>query len=244
MAHTSQNSHSDPKIILGVAAHPDDLEFSAGGAIAGWIKRGATAYFLVLTDGSKGAAGASADRAHTATTRQLEQREAARRMGVSDVFFCNYEDGALTVSMDVKKDIVRVIRSVRPDTVITMDPTVVYDAERGTINHPDHRAAGQAVLDAVYPLARDVLNFPDLKDEHMQPHNVATVLLTNPREYNFFVDISTTLGQKIHALLAHKSQIQDSSDVSKTLTTIAAQTGKSCGMASAEGFARIDVVAS
>jgi LmbE family N-acetylglucosaminyl deacetylase len=231
-----------PKVVLGVAAHPDDLDFGSAGTIAAWTKQGVKVYYLVLTNGNKGSSDLSADPAALTQMRRQEQRDAAKLLGVEDVFFCDYEDGALMVTMDVKRDIARVIRTVRPDTVITMDPSMLYDESRGFINHPDHRAAGQSALDAVFPLARDHLSLPELfKDEGLKPHNVATVLLTNFQKQNFFVDITDTFETKLAAIEAHSSQIPDIQNMCEWMRQFAEKSGETAGYSLAEGFLRIDV---
>lgn len=231
-----------PKVVLGVAAHPDDLDFGSAGTVASWAAEGAEVYYLILTNGNKGSADLHADPKALMETRRAEQREAARILGVRDVFFCDYEDGCLTCDMDVKRDIVRVIRKVRPDAVICMDPTMVYDVERGFINHPDHRAAGQAALDAVYPLARDHLSLPELyTDEGLAPHNVSTVYMVNFQNQNTFIDITDTFDRKMQALAAHDSQIPDFKRAENLMRDIAEAIGEKCGAKFAEGFLRIDV---
>src|SRR3990167_3444387 len=147
---TTEFKELKPKIVLGVAAHPDDLEFGAGGTIAKWAGQGAKVYYLVLTDGSKGSSDKNISPKELAKIRRQEQHDAAKVLSVKEVFFCNYEDCKLDCSQDVKRDIARQIRIVKPDVVITMDPTMIYAPDSGFINHPDHRAAGQATLDAVY----------------------------------------------------------------------------------------------
>ncbi|MDB5181795.1 MAG: putative deacetylase [Candidatus Saccharibacteria bacterium] len=231
-----------PKIVLGVAAHPDDLDFGAAGTIAYWASRGARVYYLILTNGNKGSEDLSAKPEDLTELRRNEQRAAAKILGVADVFFCDYEDGCLMVSMDVKRDIARVIRKVRPDTVITMDPGMLYDVERGFINHPDHRAAGQATLDALYPLARDHMSFPELfHNEGLAPHKVATVLLTNFQQQNCYIDISDTFDKKIQALAAHASQIPGLPTVEQMMRDFAGRLGQDVGVRYAEGFIRIDI---
>jgi LmbE family N-acetylglucosaminyl deacetylase len=231
-----------PKVVLGVVAHPDDLDFGCAGTVAAWSAAGAEVYYLILTNGNKGSADLSADPEALTELRRAEQRAAAKILGVRDVYFCNYDDGLLTVNMDVKRDIARVIRTVLPDTVISMDPSMLYDTRRGFINHPDHRAAGQATLDAVYPLARDHLSFPELyAEEGLEPHNVATVLLINFQNQNCYVDITGTIEKKIQALAAHDSQIPDLSSTGNMMRAVAASTGEECGVQYAEAFIRIDV---
>jgi LmbE family N-acetylglucosaminyl deacetylase len=231
-----------PKIVLGIAAHPDDLDFGSAGTVAAWAANGAKVYYLILTNGNKGSADLHADPEALSEMRRQEQREAAKILGVTEVFFCDYEDGCLTVNMDVKRDIARVIRKVRPDAVITMDPSMLYDADRGFINHPDHRAAGQSALDAIYPLARDHLSFPELyNDEGLEPHNVETVYLTNFQRQNCYIDITESFDKKIDALKAHDSQIPDMAVTANFMRDIAMRTGEQCGVQLAEGFLRIDV---
>jgi LmbE family N-acetylglucosaminyl deacetylase len=231
-----------PSVALGVAAHPDDLEYGISGTVAKWVKQGTKVYYLILTNGNKG----SSDRTHTPDQlrdiRRQEQREAAKTLGVEEVFFCDYDDGMLSVSPEVKKDIVRVIRRVKPDVVLTMDPTVVYSLARGFINHTDHRAAGQSTIDAVFPLARDHLSFPDLLEkEGLEPHKVSTLLLTNFDRHNYLVDITEVLDTKMKALSCHASQIADIAGVEKWVRLMASRIGEAGGLLAAEGFIRLDI---
>jgi LmbE family N-acetylglucosaminyl deacetylase len=231
-----------PKVVLGIAAHPDDLDFGSAGTVATWANAGAEIYYLILTNGNKGSSDIHADPKELTEIRRNEQRAAAKILGVKDVFFCDYEDGCLMVNLDVKRDIVRIIRKVRPDAVITMDPSMLYDVSRGFINHPDHRAAGQSALDAVYPLARDHLSLPELyHDEGLEPHNVSTVYLTNFNNQNCFIDISDCFDKKIEALAAHASQIPGLSKVEQMMRNFASTIGENCGVQYAEGFLRIDI---
>ena len=230
-----------PRVVLGVAAHPDDLDFCAAGTIAQCIQQGATVYYLILTNGNKGTSNQYADLKALIATRREEQQAAAALLGVREVFFLNYEDCALDTSPAVKKDIVRYIRKLQPDAVLAMDPSMLFAPKFDYINHPDHRAAGQDTLDAVFPLARDVLSFPELLDEGLQPHKVQTVLLTNLEQPNYFVDISDVFDKKLQALDTHKSQIEDAESMHLLLEDIAKQTGSLCGCQYAEGFVRVDV---
>ena len=144
-----------PKVVLGIAAHPDDLDYYAGGAMAVFAKQGADVFYLVLTDGGKGTSDRSMASETLRDIRREEQRKAIEVLGVKDVFFRDHPDGTLENTLDVKREVVQVIRQIKPDVVVAMDPSVLYFAPEGLVNHPDHRAAGQAALDAVYPLARD-----------------------------------------------------------------------------------------
>jgi LmbE family N-acetylglucosaminyl deacetylase len=230
-----------PKTVLGIAAHPDDLDFTAAGTMALFSNQGAKLYYLILTDGSKGSDNLNAISKELVKVRENEQRQAAKAVGTADIKFLGYPDGALQVTLDLKKEIVKVIRSVKPDVVITMDPSMLYSAERGYINHPDHRAAGQAALDAVFPLARDHLTFPELFKEGYKPHKTKTILLSNFEHTNYYVDITTTFKQKIAALEAHVSQFEDIESIKTLIKNISRTTGKVAGFKMAEAFVRIDI---
>ncbi len=230
-----------PKVVLAVVAHPDDIEFCVGGSIARWIRDGTEVHYLILTDGSIGG-GDSSSPQQIAARRQEEQKAAAKKLGVKNVFFCEYQDCQLTVRNDVKRDIVRIIRKVRPDTVVTMDPAMLYSITRSSINHSDHRAAGEATLDAVWPLARDHLAFPELAHkEKLQPHKVATVLLINYDKANFYVDITETIDDKIAALAAHTSQFSDMPTMEKIVRAYAAESGEQNKTKYAEAFIRLTI---
>ena len=159
-----------PKVVLGIAAHPDDLDFGAAGTMARFVADGAEVHYLIITDGSKGSEDAAITPAELTKIRETEQHAAVKVIGGKSVTFLGYPDGELELTMQLKRDVVKVIRSVKPDVVVTMDPSMLYSADRGFINHPDHRAAGQAALDAVFPLARDHMAFPELFAEGYVPH--------------------------------------------------------------------------
>lgn len=231
-----------PKTVLAVVAHPDDIEVGMGGTLARYIAAGAAVYYLVLTNGNKGSEDRSLSPDQLRDMRREEQRSAAQILGVREVSFCDYGDGELMCSLGVKRDIVRTIRRVKPDLVFTLDPTVVYAAEIGVINHPDHRAAGQATLDAVFPLARDHLAFPELlSDEQLEPHKVSTVLMMNFERQNFYEDITDHIDKKIEALHAHRSQFGDPEVVGDFLRNQAEKMGSHIGAKYAEGFMRVDL---
>lgn len=230
-----------PKTALAVAAHPDDLEFGVAGTAAHWARQGTDVYYLLCTDGSKGSADRNTSSAQLIKTRRAEQLKAAKILGVKDVFFLDYEDGLLELSRELKVDIARVIRQTQPEVVMTMDPTFVYSAQHGFINHNDHRVVGQATLDAVFPLARDHLSFPELLAEGLEPHKVRTILLNNFHNLNHHVDISDTIDLKLEALNAHQSQIPDSQETEQFVRKMAQQAGQAAGFDYAEGFIRIDL---
>jgi len=228
-----------PTVVLAVAAHPDDLEFGVAGTVASFIAGGADVYYYILTNANKGSDDRSITPDQLRDIRRDEQREACRILGVKDVFFSDYEDGLLEVTPALKCDIVRVIRQVRPEVVLTMDPTEVYSVSLGMVNHTDHRAAGLATLDAVYPLARDHLSFPELCDaEKLEPHKVKTLLMTNFEKQNFYVDITPHIDTKLQALAAHKSQVGDAAF--EHVRRRAESAGRHTGTQYAEGFIRLD----
>jgi LmbE family N-acetylglucosaminyl deacetylase len=232
-----------PQVVLGVGAHPDDLDFIAGGALASFAAEGAQVYYLILTDGSRGSADLHADGQALVATRKAEQDAAVTATGAAGSEFLDYTDGQLEVTMELKKDIIRVIRKLKPDVVITFDPSMLYSATQGYINHPDHRAAGQATLDAVFPLARDHLSFPELLAEGYEPHKVKTVLLNNFEKQDFFIDISQTMDAKVAALAAHASQMPNMPAVETMVREMASDAGGKIGSRYAEGFVRIDTMA-
>jgi len=201
----------EPRVALVIAAHPDDGDFGCAGHVAQLAARGWEIHFLVCTNGAKGTADRTMPRERLIALRRNEQREACRRMGVSGVHFLDNEDGELTYDRQFLEQLVRYIRRLRPHTVLTHDPTdiIVRDS---FINHPDHRAAGTAALDAVYPTARDHLNFPEHLAEGLEPHKVREVLLWGSNHPNFNIDITDDVDTKIHALTAHVTQFADRED--------------------------------
>lgn len=231
-----------PRVVLGIAAHPDDLDFGASGTLAMFAKQGADVHYLQLTDGGKGSADPSVTTETIIKTRQQEQMAACEAIGGVGVQFLNHPDGELEVTLALKEEIVRVIRTLKPDVVITTDPTVVYNEQTGMINHTDHRAAGQATLDAVYPLARDRLTYPRLLTEGLRPHKVKTVLLTNFSHQNYYVNVTDVMDVKLAAIKAHASQIEDYESFKQLFTDMATRLGKQAGCQYAEGFVRLDMM--
>lgn len=195
--------------VLVVLAHPDDPEFFCGGTVARWCAEGRSVSYCLLTRGDKGSDDNKTPPEELAAIREAEQREAARRLGVGEVIFLNELDGYVMPSIDLRREVVRVIRQVQPQAVITSDPTTYFPSNR-YINHADHRAAGQVTLDAVYPAARSALYFPELSNEEgLAPHKVREVYIAGARKPNTVVDISAYFEKKMEALRAHQSQIQD-----------------------------------
>ena len=195
-----------PKIALAIAAHPDDADFGCSGTAKLWTDAGWEFYFLVCTDGSKGTSDAQLTSDRLVPMRQREQRAAAEAAGVKDVFFLEgHVDGELTANRKLLGDIVRIIRQVRPYAVFTHEPSQLFH-RNGFVNHSDHRTTGLVTVDAVYPAARDRLNFPEPLDEGLEPHNVKEIFIWGNDEPNFSVDITDVVENKIQALLRHTSQ--------------------------------------
>ena len=199
---------------LVVAAHPDDPDFGAGGTAALWSNDGWEFYYLVCTNGAKGSNDPSITPERLVELRRQEQREAARRLGVKDVFFLDHEDGELAYSRELVGDIVRYIRLIKPYAVFTHDPESVIVRD-SFINHVDHRTTGLAAVDAVYPAARDRLNFPEQIEEGLEPHNVKEIYIWTFDHTNFTVDISPVVETKIQALLEHRTQFGEGEEFLK-----------------------------
>ncbi|HET7521601.1 MAG TPA: PIG-L deacetylase family protein [Candidatus Limnocylindria bacterium] len=227
-----------PERVLVVAAHPDDIEFGAAGTVSRWVAEGAEARYLLATNGDKGSDDPAADAAELGRRRQREQRNAAREIGVHVVDFLDEPDGQLEVSLALRERITRAIRAFRPEVVMTHDPTVVF-VNNEWVNHPDHRALGQVTVDAVFPTARDPLNFPQHLADGLQPWKVAELFLWSTNEANQIVDISDTLEAKISALACHESQFHDFNETARWLRRRAEELGERTGFRAAEGFRRV-----
>lgn len=190
---------------LVVAAHPDDADFGAAGTSALLAQAGWEVRYLVATDGSKGSDDPSFTPAALSAAREVEQREAAKLLGVADVRFLGFVDGELRASRELLGAITREIREFKPFAVYTHDPEPVI-INNSFVNHSDHRATGLATVDAVYPTARDRLNFPEQIAAGLEPHRVRELYLWGSNVPTFDVDISAVIETKIAALLAHGTQ--------------------------------------
>ncbi len=195
------------KRVLVIAAHPDDADFGAAGTVSLWSSEGWEFYYLVCTNGAKGSEDENITPAQLIELRRKEQRAAAAILGVKEVFFLDYEDGELTPSRAFLGDVVRCIREVRPDAVFTHDPETII-VNNSFVNHSDHRATGLTAIDAVYPAARDRLNFPEQIAEGLQPHKVSAVYIwgAGADKMNYDVDITDAIEAKLACLRAHASQ--------------------------------------
>ena len=226
-----------------MSAHPDDPEFGAGGSIARLAKDGARVTYVIATDGSQGGEDPKQKDSELAAIREKEQRAAARVLGVKKVEFLGYRDGHLMPNLKLRHDIVRMIRKYKPELVITHLPGRLLDAPMGG-SHPDHIAVGEATFAAVYPDARNPRAFRNLLEEGLEAHEVKEVWVPYWTSGDFFVDITSTLDQKMEALKKHKSQVAKPGqewDYEKFMRRRHAQVGKKAGVRYAESFKRIKV---
>ena len=194
--------------VLIVMAHPDDAEFGCGATIASWAAAGKVINYVLCTSGDKGSSDPSVNPFELARTRRGEQINAAHALGARDVTFLSYNDGVLRNTLELRRDIVREIRRLRPDAVVCQDPTQRWGGT-GYLNHPDHRAAGDACLDAVYPSARDPHVFPELLLEGWQPHKVREVFMSTQSNADVWVDVTGGMDRKLAALREHVSQTSE-----------------------------------
>ena len=185
-------------------AHPDDCDFGAGGTIAQWTAKGIQVSYCIITNGDQGGEESGIPLEEMAQVRQKEQRDAGAALGVSDVTYLNYRDGWLMPSIELRKEIVKAIRIAKPDRMLVQSPERNW--ERIFASHPDHLAAGETAIQAVYPDARNPYAFTDLKADGFEPWRVREVWMTGSPTPNHFVDITETFDKKMAALHAHVSQ--------------------------------------
>ncbi len=224
--------------MLLVAAHPDDPEFSSAGTVANWIKHGFEIIYVLVTSGDKGTADPNMSREQLVEIREAEQRAAAALLGVSEVVFLRFPDGELMPDLTLRGAITRMIRLYKPYVVMTHDPIALF-YNNEFINHPDHRAVGLATVDAIYPTARDPLQFHEHIREGLEPHKVKEIFLWGSDQPNVLVDITETIEQKIEALKLHRSQVGDAANLPERVKMRAAQVGEAYGLKYAEAFRRI-----
>ena len=197
----------EPDRILVITAHPDDVDFGAAGSVAAWTAAGVHVTYCVVTDGDAGGFDEHVPRAQIPGIRRAEQTAAAGEVGVTDLIFLGYPDGRVEPTLDLRRDLARVIRQVRPDRVLCPSPERWW--EREFASHPDHLAVGEAALCAVYPDARNPFAFPELAEAGFEAHKVREVwMMASPRS-DTFVDVSATFDKKVAALRAHVSQETD-----------------------------------
>ena len=217
-----------------VFAHADDAEWGCSGTVAKWCAEGWDVVYVVCTDGSKGSSDPEMTSKSLVKIREQEQRNAGNVLGLQDVVFLEYEDSMLEPSLELRRDITRQIRRYKPDVVICETPMrrLSYN---GYLGHPDHIAAGEAALSAVYPSARDRLTFPELLDEGLEPHEVREVWVMDHHEPDQFVDVTSYMDVAIKALKQHETQV-NSEDVGTHMKQWRGRTGEKVGFQYAEAF--------
>lgn len=225
--------------IVVIVAHHDDIEFGLSGSVAQWVRAGAVVTYVIVTDGGAGSNDPNITRAELVAKRRQEQLAASAVVGVTDTRFLGYPDGMLQPTLELRRDLTRILRQVKPQRVVCQDPTTVFAGD-GYVNHPDHRAAGEAAIYAVFPSSETRPIFPELLDEGYEPHKVRELYLTLTMQPTHFVDISATHAQKLDALRCHVSQIGAGDDAEngaiKWIREWDADMGKKVGVAYAESF--------
>lgn len=231
------NGEYIPKRAMSIHAHPDDQEFGIGGTLAKWAQAGCEVISVVITSGDSGSNDVSRDGSYKkelADLREQEQMAANAVLGIKETIFLRHPDGELQPTLALRKDLTRIIRQYKPDTVSTGNPEAWFYGDE-YVNHPDHRAAAQAACEAVFPSAGTRLIFPDLLAAGYEPHDVRRLYIHGHEKPNTWVDITDTLELKIKALQQHVSQI-DPNEVGKWMSEWAEEEAKDKEMKYAESY--------
>lgn len=221
-----------------IIAHADDAEFGSAGTIARWVKQGVEVTYVVVTNGNKGSADPEMTPEALAALREKEQRAACNVLGVKNVVFLGYQDGELVPSLELRRNLTREVRRYKPDVAMVPDPTTWYFGNT-YINHPDHRAVGEAALAAIFPSARDRLTFPELLVEGFEPHKVREVYLSFSMNADTWVDITDTMDTKLAALREHRSQLPDMDEIDKNVRERAIAMAEGREMKYAEAYKKM-----
>jgi LmbE family N-acetylglucosaminyl deacetylase len=224
-----------PERFMVIAGHPDDADFGPAGTAASWIDAGSAGWLVCCTSGDQGGEDPDADPLELAAVREAEQRAAAAIIGYVGVSFLHQPDGALANDLALRELLVREIRTFRPDAVMCNDPEAVFH-RGGGVNHTDHRTAGMAAVDAVYPAARNPMAFPALARGGLASHKVRRLYLFWSERPDTWVDTGATLDRKLAALAAHRSQIREFDELADRIRSWAAEEGEPIGAASAEAM--------
>jgi LmbE family N-acetylglucosaminyl deacetylase len=227
--------NSIPESALVIVAHPDDAEFTVGGTVALWTKAGCEVTYVICTDGNSGSHEPGMTREKLAEIRRAEQRAACKLLGVNEVIFLGYDDGLLMPTLDLRRDLVHAIRKVKPQAILTWNPGEYFHGDE-YINHPDHRAAAQAAIDATAPVSEMPLLWP----EAGPPHKVKKVYVHGNDKPNLWVDITDSIDQKITALRQHASQMGDW-DPTEMIKKWDSETGEEKGLNYAESYRVINL---
>ena len=224
----ASDEHDTRPRVMAIFAHPDDADFLCSGAIARFVASGYRAQYVLATSGDKGSDDYSATPEQLAETREAEQLAAAHVLGIEEVTFLRHSDGEVEVNIPFRRELALVIRQGRPDVVLTFDPWQRYQI------HPDHRAVGQTALDAV-AAARDHMYYPEQLSDELREHRVHNVYFFASDYPNYYVDITSTIEQKIEALRCHASQIR-TEGLEERIRTRTRQAGLVAGVEYAESF--------
>ncbi len=224
-----------PRRFMVITAHPDDAEYGPAATAAAWIDAGSIGRLVCCTSGDQGGEDSDADPLVLAATRENEQRRAAAVIGYDEVEFLHQPDGALANDLPLRELLVREIRRFRPDAVLTHDPEVLFYAGAG-VNHADHREAGMAAVDAVFPAARNPMAFPGLARAGLAAHEVRRLYLFWPNAPTAWVDVTATADRKIDALRCHASQVADPAGLEPRIRAWLREDGDRAGVAAAEAF--------
>jgi len=214
--------------ILIVAAHPDDIDFGAAGTVAVWTGLGIQVAYCIVTDGDAGGSDRSISRADLAALRREEQRAAAAEVGVTDVRFLGHPDGRLVPTVELRRDLSREIRRFRPQRLVCPSPERSW--EPINVSHPDHLAAGEAAVCAVYPDARNPFSHPELLQEGLEPHTVPQLWLSAHPRRNRVIDVTDTFQRKLAALRRHRSQVGDGEWLEERIGEFLARLAKEAGL--------------
>lgn len=220
---------SEIKRVLVVMAHPDDCDFGAGGTIAQWTSQGIEVSYCIITNGDQGGEESGIPVEEMAKVRQQEQRDAGKALGVTQITYLNYRDGWLMPSIELRKEIVKAIRIAKPDRMVVQSPERNW--ERIYSSHPDHLAAGETAIQAVYPDARNPFAFPELKAAGLEPWRVREVWITGSPTPNHFVDITETFSKKMAALHAHVSQTAHNKELENMVRSWGERNAEANGLA-------------
>ena len=243
MTTTDKQDGLDEEFSRGmvVVAHADDAEFGCSGTVAKLCAEGWEMVYVMCTDGSKGSSDREITQAELAAIRREEQINAGKALGLKDVVFLDYEDSMLQPTLELRKDIAREIRRYKPDVLITMYPMRSLNGGWG-VGHPDHMAAGEAALQAVFPTARDHMTFPDLLEAGFEPHKVAEVWIMGHPEPDLYIDVTQHMDTSVKALMEHKSQMngRDEAWARERMGEWKRERAKGRGIQYAEAFKRIE----
>ncbi len=237
MTEQDQREEFIPQSAMSIHAHPDDQEFTVAGTLAKWAQAGCQIVSVIITSGDAGSNHPDHDATYKPTLariREREQRAANRVLGIQETIFLRYPDGELEASLALRRDLTRLIRKYKPEVVVIGDPQAIFYGNN-YINHPDHRAAAQAALYAVFPSAETRLIFPELLREGYEPHRVRRVYIHGVEKPDTWVDIESTISIKIKALRKHKSQLTGW-DPARMTREWAAEQGREKGLRYAEAF--------